>query len=139
MTDFSFGVIPIWNDNGTDRFLLVQSQKTKEWTFPKGHPEVEETEIQSALRELREETGIAYVELIKDVSYVDQYSFERDGQKFDKTVKFFVGRVTDPKITIQEKEIANYRWATYEEALTTISFDAPRKILKEVVEKILSN
>lgn len=136
MKDTSFGIIPVWNDNGIDRFLLVQSQKTDEWTFPKGHPEAGETEIQSALRELREETGITCIELITGVSYTDQYSFDRDGQKIDKTVKFFVGKVTDSKVTIQEKEISNYRWATYEEALTTISFEEPKKILKDVVSKI---
>jgi tRNA nucleotidyltransferase (CCA-adding enzyme) len=136
MKDFSFGIIPIWNDNGVNRFLLVQSKIENEWSFPKGHPEAGETEIQSALRELREETGITYITFINNISYSDKYSFELDGQKIDKTVKLFVGKVTDPKVTIQEKEIANYKWATYDEALATISFDEPKEFLKDLVNKI---
>ena len=136
MKEASFGVIPIWKNNGINRFLLVQSQQTGEWTFPKGHSEENETEIQSALRELLEETGIKNIELADDVSYIDRYSFGKDGQKIDKIVKFFVGRVTNPKVTIQEKEIANFKWVTYEEALMVISFDEPKVILKKVVEAL---
>lgn len=41
------------------RVLLVQDAKTKKWGFPKGHREVEDTDdLQTAIREVQEETGI---------------------------------------------------------------------------------
>jgi 8-oxo-dGTP diphosphatase len=39
-------------------YLLVQGSATKKWSFPKGHPNPGETEIDCAHRELKEETGI---------------------------------------------------------------------------------
>lgn len=41
------------------RVLLVQDAKTKKWGFPKGHREPNETsDLQTAIREVEEETGI---------------------------------------------------------------------------------
>lgn len=42
----------------TCRYLLVLGLKSQKWGFPKGHMERGETEQQTALRELKEETGI---------------------------------------------------------------------------------
>ncbi len=136
MKDSAFGVIPIWNDGGTNRFLLVQSKRTKEWAFPKGHPEGQETELQSALRELQEETGISEIELIPNISYTDKYNFAREGQRYEKTVKLFAGKVKDPKVTIQEKEILAYKWADLDESIKTISFERSREILRDLADKI---
>lgn len=81
MFDASFGIIPIWNDGGTRRFLLVRSLKTQEWTFPKGHKNEGETGEQAALRELAEETGLRDVSVIPNLSFADSYDFERAGEK----------------------------------------------------------
>ena len=83
-----------------------------------------------------EETGISDIEIINGLKYLDVYEFERVGRIIEKTVTLFVGFVKDKKVTIQEKEILNYKWATYEEALETISFEEPRKILRKVVEDL---
>ena len=135
--DASFGIIPIYKtENGELNFLLVQSVKTKEWVFPKGHAEGEERPEEAARREVLEETGISDIEIINGLKYLDVYEFERGGRIIEKTVTLFVGFVKDKKVTIQEKEILNYKWATYEEALETISFEEPRKILRKVVEDL---
>ena len=137
--DASFGIIPIYKtENGDLRFLLVQSVKTEEWTFPKGHAEGDEKPEEAARREVLEETGISDVEIIEDLKYLDNYEFERGGRVIEKTVTLFVGFVKDIKVTVQEKEILDYKWTTYEEALETISFEEPREILKKVVKDIQS-
>ena len=45
-------------DSGTNNVLLVFGKKSQKWGFPKGHMEMGETEEETAIRELREETGI---------------------------------------------------------------------------------
>ena len=75
MTDISFGIILIWENDGTRLFLLVRSIKTQEWTFPKGHKNDGETDEQTALRELAEETGLRDVSVIPNLSFVDSYDF----------------------------------------------------------------
>lgn len=136
MKDTSFGVIPIWNDGNTRRFLLVRSIKTQEWTFPKGHKNDGETDEQAALRELAEETGLRDVSVIPNLSFVDSYNFEHNGAKIYKTVTFFPAIVNNPKVIPNKTEIDDFKWVTYEEALAIISFESPKKILEELVEKL---
>ena len=133
MKDVSFGIIPVWCDNGTRRFLLVRSLKTKEWTFSKGHKNDGETNEQAALRELAEETGLRDVSIIPNLSFLDSYDFEREDKKVHKTVTFFPAIVENPAVAIDKTEIDDFKWATYEEALAVISFDEPKKILSELI------
>ncbi len=45
-------------DSDLKKYLLVHGLKSQKWGFPKGHMEQGETEEQTAIRELQEETGI---------------------------------------------------------------------------------
>lgn len=136
MFDTSFGIIPIWNDGKIIRFLLVRSMKTQEWTFPKGHKNDGETDEQTALRELAEETGLRDVSIIPDLSFIDTYDFEKDGQRIYKTVTFFPAIVKNYIVTPDKTEIDDFKWATYEEALAPLSFEGPKKILGELVSRL---
>ncbi len=75
MREESAGVIPI--HKGSEEILLVH-HIAGHWGFPKGHIEGKETPMQTALRELREETGLTKVEL-KNKPLVKHYFFEKDG------------------------------------------------------------
>jgi 8-oxo-dGTP pyrophosphatase MutT (NUDIX family) len=44
--------------NGKGEVLLVHGRRSKKWSFPKGHCQDGETDLQCALRELKEETGL---------------------------------------------------------------------------------
>jgi|UniRef100_A0A6C0K664 8-oxo-dGTP pyrophosphatase MutT (NUDIX family) len=44
----------------SQKYLLVFGKKSGKWSFPKGHQEEGETEEDTALRELKEETGICF-------------------------------------------------------------------------------
>jgi len=50
-----YGTISISVDN---KVLIVKGRKSGKWSFPKGHAEQEETELDCALRETCEETGL---------------------------------------------------------------------------------
>ncbi|MCS7059617.1 MAG: NUDIX domain-containing protein [Anaerolineae bacterium] len=128
--DHSFGVVPVHRAGEQTRYLLVQ-HRAGHWSFPKGHAEPGETETQAALRELREETGIQQVTLQADLPIIETYSFLRNGQPVQKTVQYFVGLVDHDVVKIQDKELCAYRWATYDEAHTLITFPESRRVLQE--------
>jgi len=130
--DASFGIIPIWNDNTSRRFLLVRSKNTQEWAFPKGHKNDGETDEQAALRELAEETGLRDVSIIPNLSFTDSYNFQRAGAKIHKTVTFFSATANNSVVVIDKTEIDDFRWATYKEALATLSFEEPKRILEKL-------
>jgi bis(5'-nucleosidyl)-tetraphosphatase len=132
LTDESFGVIPFHRIDGETRFLLIQ-HNAGHWAFPKGHAERGESERESALRELREETGIQDVQLIESRIFEERYTktWRGDARKLvRKTVRYFLGEVSNPKVTVQVEEIQAYRWATLAEARKLITYSESRRLLE---------
>ena len=68
--------------------LVTQHSKHKGWDFPKGHREIYESEEQTALREVEEETGIK-AEIIEKVGKT-QYFYYEEGSRVLKTVVFYL-------------------------------------------------
>ncbi|MDD3662983.1 MAG: NUDIX domain-containing protein [Candidatus Pacebacteria bacterium] len=128
--DESYGVIVILKGE-EDKFLLLK-QTNGHWSFPKGHKEGEESDIDTAFRELEEEAGISAVELIKDKNFVHSYEYLAEGNNIHKTNKYFIGFVKDDKVLIQEKEITDHKWVTYKEALETFTYENQKEFISEV-------
>lgn len=140
MEQRSFGVVPVYRFGDQLKFLVVR-HNVGHWSFPKGHPEGNETEIESALRELREETGINQVKLVSNWEASERYQFKGhgSGEIIHKTVKYFLGWVGDPTVTILEEELQDYRWVTPTEAVGLISFPAARGVLKQALAYLEQN
>lgn len=86
-------------------FLLLLQRRSETWSFPKGHMEAGETEKQTAVREIREETGLS-VDLLSDFRYKIRYSITK---KIDKHVVLFLAEAGGDPI-FPSREIAGYRW-----------------------------
>ena len=100
----SCGVIPFrWNDGEREYLILLQTNNC--WSFPKGHMEANETEEQTALRELFEETGL-HARLISGQKAVSEYDIPPYTRK---QVVLFLGEVEGIVIP-QETEVLNYKW-----------------------------
>jgi len=139
INDKSYGIILIFRkDNHEDRFLILR-HNAGHWSFPKGHKEEGETSVEAALRELEEESGIKEIEFAKDTPVIkENYSFEKNGNHYDKTNEYFIAFTKDDIVKIQNSEINEYKWATYDEAVNTFTFEEPKGVLLEV-KNILNN
>ena len=117
----AFGIIPIHQG----KTLLVKHQKGH-WAFPKGHAEPNEDPIDTAKRELKEETGLEVVELLGK-SFNESYSFDAH----EKRVTYFLAHVKGT-LKVQIEEIADARWVTFEEAKKLATFDECKKLISAV-------
>lgn len=106
----SCGVIPYRKTNGGIRYLVLL-QTNGFWSFPKGHMEIFETEAETALRELKEETGL---DARLDPDFREMVSYPMSHGK-TKQVVVFPGEVTG-EITLQQTEAVRYRWVSAREA-----------------------
>lgn len=106
--------------------ILVIQQAEGHWGFPKGHVEEGETEVQTAIREIKEETNYD-VEINEDYRYVETYS-PKEG--IEKDVVFFVAKKVAGDMRPQEEEVQNILWLTYEETLERLTYDNSKEILK---------
>ncbi len=107
------------------QFLLIKHRSDGHWSFPKGHVELGETEVQTALREVREETGLR-IQLLKGFRHSVEYYPKPN---IRKQVIYFLGNTQDESITPQEEEVSEARWLDLEEAYRQVTFDNDRHLL----------
>ena len=120
----------IYNKN-LEKYLIVKMYNGN-WGFPKGHVEEGETEIETAIREVKEETDIDIQ--IKD-SFRETISYIPN-EKTIKEVVFFLGIVNSEKLEIDTEEIEDFKWCTCEEALKLITYKVQRDVLEKVSKHI---
>lgn len=140
-TDISYGVVPLYRDEGEWSVLLVhqishRGGRNTFWILPKGHAEDNESAVEAAERELAEETGVTDISIRTDTSYDVSYSFVHEGVKINKTVQYYIGECVskDTKLT-QPEEILDIQWFTLAEAKEKVS----HKNTREVIEKVAAD
>lgn len=113
------------------QYLILKSiEPDGFWGFPKGHMENLETEEDTALREVFEESGLK-VKLIDEFRASDKYIINNI---IEKEVVFFLGEAENVKPEIQVEEIVEYKWCNYTDAHNLLTFDSGKKILDEASE-----
>ena len=124
----SCGAVVICTEGGARRYVLTRSLKGV-WGFPKGHMEGQETEHRTALREIREETGLN-VSFIKGFRRTDEYMILRkDAPAIDKQVVYFLARYERQTPVPQETEVSRIELFDYDGAMKRLTFDSSRRIL----------
>lgn len=95
--------------------------------FPKGHMEGTETEEETALREIREETGLN-VRLLPGFRWTDSYSLPHK-PGVTKQVVYFTAEYSGQTPVPQESELSGIRLMPYQEAWNALQFASARRIL----------
>lgn len=129
--DASFGIVPVRSGEKGIEVLILKHRDGGHWGFPKGHAEGQETPEQSAIRELKEETGLEVSKLIEGICFQDQYFFTREGMSYDKRVAYFLAKVHG-HIAIQEKEVIEVKWVALPKLSDYAGFDSTKKLFQAV-------
>jgi len=116
-------------ENSIPLFLLLTSNKRGIWCLPKGLIEENEDEVTTAMREVREETGVSRVKLRGKVGQI-KYQFGFRAKTFDKTVHFFLFETdqADAKVGTEHDAM---EWMPYEKALQTLSYPNEKDMLSK--------
>jgi bis(5'-nucleosidyl)-tetraphosphatase len=105
------------------------------WGFPKGHAEPNETNIQTALRELEEETQISTISILENTHFRESYVIERKrGPDIFKKVTYFVGEVDEKKAQRLKSEIRQLGWFSIDHAKRLV---VPDK--KEILDMVYTS
>jgi bis(5'-nucleosidyl)-tetraphosphatase len=126
----SFGIVPFLNENGTWKVLLILHREGNHWGFPKGKANPGEIPLAAASRELKEETGLSVLKVLREDPLTEQYQFRRKKQLIIKTVQYFPALV-EGALQLQEEEIREAKWLTIQEAMQQLTFREARHILQE--------
>lgn len=134
----SCGVIPVYiYDNGDIQFLLVQGHGGY-WGFPKGHKEKGESDMQTARRELIEETQVICKKYLTDNKFTERYRIRKKrGTDIIKKVIYFIGITESKNVIRQTTELKKHGWFSLEEAKEKL-LDNRKEILQKAFN-ILNN
>ena len=123
----SCGAVVYRVEGRTVRFLVVKNKNGRHWGFPKGHMEYGESERQTALREVLEETGLK-VEILPGFRETCEYC---PYGTIQKQVVFFAAKSGTAEVVIQKSEIDRFKWARYDDACELFKYDNDIRVLQK--------
>ena len=136
-TEKSCGAIVYTKDGGCIKYLIICS-KEGIYGFPKGHMEEGETEVETALREISEETGLA-VRFIDGFRAEDSHAFVRDGETRLKRIVYFLGEYSNQIPSAQESELSELCLLDYEAAMSVFQYESSKRLLTEANDYLSIN
>lgn len=110
--------------------VLVIRQNQGHWCFPKGHVEKDETERETALREVREETGLT-IRFLNGFREETHYS-PREG--VEKDVVWFIGTPTSGELKRQKEEVAEILWVGIVEGSALLTYENDKRMFRKAVK-----
>lgn len=132
-SEYSFGIIPLKQLEGVTHVLLIFHKGGRHWSFPKGHKDPEETDLETAKRELKEETGLDVALLLSDEPYRESYHFYKFHEKVHKTVVYYPALV-EGELCLQPEEILDAKWVPLEKAVHFLTFKEAKEICLQVAK-----
>jgi len=122
----------VYVKNSEVKYLLLQYE-AGHWDFVKGNVEEGESEQETTLRELREETGIADAPFISGFKEKISYFYKRQGATVYKEVVFFLMEAKNTDVKLSFEHIA-FDWLTYAEAMKKLTFKNAKDVLQRARE-----
>ncbi len=131
----SFGIIPLQIVDGIWKVLLILHKGGRHWAFPKGRSNLGETPLESASRELKEETGLEVEKLLQEEPLTEKYKFRRKGASVIKTVQYFPALVRG-EVRLQPEEIQDAKWVLLKEAVGHLTFREAKEMCRTLLQQL---
>ena len=138
-TQVSSGGVIFRNEGSAAEIALVAVKEGRVWSLPKGIVEKGEEPPETAVREVREETGLSgkIVKKIGDISY--WYYIKDDNAKCRKTVHFYLLEYVSGTTADHNWEVNAAEWVRIDDALNRVSYKGDREIVQKAKEMLLEN
>ncbi len=121
---------------GDEMIAIVPARKgghSERLALPKGHPDGDETELEAAIREVREETGVE-AEPIEKLGEIE-YTYERHGRQIDKRVVFYLFSYRGGELA-HDHEIEAVRWIPLAEAVDSLTHAGEREMVRRALSRV---
>jgi 8-oxo-dGTP pyrophosphatase MutT (NUDIX family) len=136
-TATSAGGIVVRFDDGTPSLVIGARRRDRDvltWTLPKGTPNPGESREQTAVREVREETGLEV--RITDVLDSIEYWFVQRGTRIHKTVHYFLMEPVGGDLSRHDHEFDQVRWIRFDQAAEFLTFETERSLVVRAAEVV---
>jgi 8-oxo-dGTP pyrophosphatase MutT (NUDIX family) len=128
--EFSAGGVVVRRLRGRQHVAVVRV-RDEILALPKGHPDGDESAVQAAQREVREETGLEadLVEKLGDV----KYWYSRDGDRVAKIVAFFLFRYRSGSVADHDHEVEEALWIPLADAPKRLAYKGERDMAEAAI------
>ena len=111
--------------------LLISTQGGRRWQLPKGHIEEGETSEETAVREVREETGVTG-RVVAPLPGVEYWFVEKGIHRVHKQVDYFLlTYVSGDAANFDPHEVSGAEWFSWDEGISRLSFENERRVVQE--------
>ena len=124
----------VFTKKDNEIFYVIVKSKEGVWGFPKGHNESNESEEQTAIREIKEETNLD-VKIIKGFRVTGEYKVP-DEKDTIKNLVLFLAEYKNQLITFQKEELQDAKLMNFNEAINSFKYENLKKFLKKADEFI---
>ena len=122
--------------DGEIETVLCGRDNPVRWSLAKGTPDPGETLEQTALREVREETGLE-VEIEEPIQSIDYWFSDRESDvRYHKTVHFYLMNTVGGDTNQHDPEFDVVQWFVFGEALQTLAYTNEADVLRKALELI---
>jgi 8-oxo-dGTP diphosphatase len=128
-TETSAGGVVVRQTEAGYEVLICKASSYHKWGLPKGWVEKGETLEETALREVREETGVT-ASILGPLGDPETYIYSRDGARIYKTVYYFLMRYDHGNLEDHDHEVEEVAWFSFEDAIARVAFDSIRNVLR---------
>ena len=132
--EISSGGVVFRSRQGALEVALIRARRR--WRLPKGQVEEGERLEETALREVREETGLegTVVEKLGDITYwYTNKTHDGETIRIFKRVYFYLVRYLRGDIACHDDEVEDVRWWPIEQARKRLFYPTERKMLRQAI------
>jgi bis(5'-nucleosidyl)-tetraphosphatase len=137
LNEKSCGAVIFHKKDDLIKYLML-NYEAGHWDFVKGNVEVNESEKETVVRELKEETGITEAQFIDDFREAITYFYRRQGLTVHKEVVFFLMESCTDKVQLSFEHVG-YIWLDYRHAMEKLTFKNAKDTLQKAHEFLKKN
>lgn len=114
-------------------FVALLKDKDDNWVLPKGHFKEGETFVETAIREVLEETQI---KLKKEnlIDKIGEFNYFSDTENSDKNIKVYLFKIDELQkiIPLEKENFTEGKWLSLKEAINKVTYQEQKEVLEKV-------
>ncbi len=137
MKEIACGCVPWRRTEDKKIEVLMILRNGGFWEFPKGKKEKNESDKDTALRELKEEVNLDGDISMKDIISAN-YSFTRNDIQFEKIVRLYLCEVSlMSKVVVEKKEVTDHKWLSVENLAQQATYPETKEMARVACKLLL--